>query len=57
MPYLTTDDLPDSVRGDLPPHAQAIYLAASNNAWRQHARDPDRERSCTALPWAAVKRR
>jgi cation transport regulator ChaB len=45
MPYRTTVDLPDSVRDHLPPHAQAIYLAAFNNAWRQHARDPDGEAS------------
>jgi cation transport regulator len=57
MPYNTTDDLPDSVRLHLPPHAQAIYLAAFNNAWRQYARDPDGEAIVHRIAWAAVKRR
>lgn len=57
MPYLTTDDLPDSVRHHLPPHAQEIYLAAFNNAWRQHAGDPDGEATVHRIAWSAVKRR
>lgn len=57
MPYLSTDDLPDEVRGHLPPHAQEIYLAAFNNAWRQHAGDLDREAIVHRIAWSAVKRR
>jgi cation transport regulator len=57
MPYPTTDDLPDSVRDHLPPHAQEIYLAAFNNAWRQHARDVDGEAVVHRIAWSAVKRR
>jgi cation transport regulator len=57
VPYLTTDDLPDSVRGHLPAHAQAIYLAAFNNAWRQHAWDADVEATVHRIAWSAVKRR
>jgi cation transport regulator len=57
MPYVTTDDLPDSVRAHLPPHAQEIYLAAFNNAWRQHARNPDGEPVVHRIAWSAVKRR
>jgi cation transport regulator len=56
MPYLITDDLPDSVRHHLPDHAQQIYLAAFNNAWRQHADDPDREAIVHRIAWSAVKR-
>ena len=41
MPYRDIEDLPDSVRNHLPPHAQEIYVAAFNNAWRQHAGEPD----------------
>ena len=41
MPYLTTDDLPHSIRGHLPLHAQEIFLAAFNNAWREYGHDPD----------------
>ena len=50
MPDLTTDDLPDPVRAYLPPHAQEIYLAAFNNAWRKHAGDLDGGRLCTTSP-------
>jgi cation transport regulator len=57
VPYLTTDDLPDSVRNHLPLHAQEIYLAAFNNAWQQHARDPDVEAIVYRIAWSAVKRR
>jgi cation transport regulator len=57
MPYLTTHDLPDSVRHHLPQHAQEIYLAAFNNAWRQHAQDPDVEATVHRIAWSAVKRR
>ena len=57
MPYRVTADLPESVRGRLPPHAQEIYLAAFNNAWRQHEGDPDGEAVVHRIAWAAVKRR
>ena len=60
MPYATTEDLPDSVRHHLPPHAQAIYLEAFNHAWEEYA-DPERRRSGSQeetahrVAWAAVK--
>lgn len=57
MPYRTVDDLPPSVRAHLPIHAQEIYLAAFNNAWRQHADAPDGEAIVHRIAWAAVKRR
>jgi cation transport regulator len=57
MPYQYIEDLPPSVRGHLPPHAQEIYLAAFNNAWRQHGREPDGEATVHRIAWAAVKRR
>nr|WP_294517726.1 ChaB family protein [uncultured Rhodopila sp.] len=57
MPYRETEDLPASVRGHLPQHAQEIYLAAFNNAWQQHARDADVEAIVHRIAWAAVKRR
>jgi len=57
MPYQTIEDLPRSIRGHLPPHAQEIYLAAFNNAWRQHADEPDGEATVHRIAWAAVKRR
>jgi len=57
MPYRTPDDLPESVRNHLPRHAQEIYVAAFNNAWRQHAGDPEGEAIVHRIAWAAVKRR
>ena len=57
MPYRTIDDLPDSVRGHLPEHAQEIFVAAFNNAWREHGDDPDIEAIAHRIAWGAVKRR
>lgn len=56
MPYSTIDDLPDAIRHHLPTHAQEIYIAAFNNAWRQHAADPDVEAIVHRIAWSAVKR-
>jgi cation transport regulator len=57
MPYTSTDELPISVQGHLPPHAQEIYLAAFNNAWDEYADRGPAEREPTAhrVAWAAVK--
>ena len=57
MPYATVDDLPPSVRTHLPPHAQAIYRAAFNNAWTEYqARGAEqREHTAHRVAWAAVK--
>lgn len=61
MPYKNLNDLPDSVRDNLPKHAQEIYQAAFNNAWEQYA-DPDkrrgdasREETAHRVAWSAVK--
>lgn len=63
MPYQTTDDLPDSVKDNLPKHAQEIYLAAYNSAWEEY-KDPDerqgeatREETAHRVAWAAVKKK
>ncbi len=42
MPYDTLSDLPDSVRDNLPKHAQEIYRAAFNNAWDEYHHDEAR---------------
>jgi cation transport regulator len=52
MPYKQIDDLPDSVRGHLPKHAQEIFLAAFNNAEKEY----DTEESAFRVAWSAVKR-
>jgi cation transport regulator len=58
MPYEFIEDLPQSVRGHLPPHAAEIYRSAFNNAWASYAeRGPAREEIAHRVAWAAVKRR
>lgn len=61
MPYERRSDLPEQVRGNLPAHAQDIYIAAYNSAWDQYD-DPDerrgdasREETAHKVAWAAVK--
>jgi cation transport regulator len=62
MPYKNLSELPDSVRDNLPQHAQEIYLAAYNNALEQYE-DPDKRKGNASLEevarrvvWAAVKK-
>lgn len=57
MPYRINDDLPPSIRGHLPPHAQDIYREAFNHAWDQYGGDLRREEIAHRVAWAAVKRR
>ncbi len=61
MPYRSHAELPDSVKGHLPEHAQDIYREAFNSAWDEYA-DPDRRRGDASreetahrVAWAAVK--
>lgn len=61
MPYDSISSLPDSVRDNLPKHAQEIYKEAFNNAWDRY-QDPDKRRGDTSreeashrTAWAAVK--
>ena len=56
MPFATISDLPEPLRHHLPRHALEIYLAAFNNAWRQHAGGPDQEAIAHRIAWSAVKR-
>lgn len=61
MPYDRKSDLPESVRDNLPDHAQEIYREAYNSAWEQydqpHERrgDKTREETAHSVAWAAVK--
>jgi len=43
LPYKTINDLPRSVRKNLPEHAQEIFLESFNNVWNEY-KEPD-ERS------------
>ena len=44
MPYEKLTDLPDSVRNNLPKHAQEIYWAAYNSAEEQYDEEDRRHR-------------
>ena len=62
MPYQRTSDLPDSVKDNLPGHAQEIYKEAFNSAYDQYDKpserrgDADREETAHKVAWAAVTR-
>jgi len=63
MPYSKKSELPDSVKNNLPEHAQEIYKEAFNNAWDEYS-DPDkrkggasREEAAHKVAWAAVKKK
>lgn len=61
MPYDKRSDLPESVRDNLPAHAQDIYKEAFNSAWSQYKdlddrrNDATREETAHRVAWAAVK--
>jgi cation transport regulator len=61
MPYDKLSELPDSVRDNLPKHAQEIYRAAYNSAWDQYKSaedrrgDASREETAHRVAWSAVK--
>lgn len=61
MPYQNRSELPDSVKNNLPAHAQDIYKEAYNSAWDEY-KDPDdrrgdasREEVSHRVAWSAVK--
>ncbi|MBA2239602.1 MAG: putative cation transport regulator ChaB [Lysobacter sp.] len=61
MPYKEIEDLPESVRDNVPKHAQEIYKEAFNSAWDEYE-DPDdprgdasREETAHKVAWSAVK--
>ena len=53
MPYSSIEDLPNSVQGHLPVHAQEIFLEVFNNAWKQYGD----EQTAFRVAWAAVKKK
>ncbi len=64
MPYKTIEDLPESVRHNLPIHAQEIYKSAYNNAQKQYSakerrRNPSEslEQVCHKVAWRAVEQK
>ncbi|MDL1864900.1 cation transport regulator ChaB [Betaproteobacteria bacterium PRO5] len=62
MPYKKNEDLPENVIHVLPSHAQDIYRAAFNNAWKEYADPADRneensrEETAHKVAWSAVKK-
>ncbi len=63
MPYDSLNELPKSVRDNLPKHAQEIYKEAFNSAWDQYE-DPEdrrgdasREETAHRVAWSAVKQK
>lgn len=52
MPYKTVKDLPDSVKNNLPQHAQEIYKEAFNSAMETYNDDEERSHR---VAWSAVK--
>ncbi len=53
MPYEELDDLPDSVKRNLPKHAREIYLKAYNSSEEQYDEENRRHR----VAWAAVEQK
>lgn len=53
MPYESRSDLPESVRDNLPAHAQDIYKEAFNSAWDQYHHEEERAHR---IAWGAVER-
>jgi cation transport regulator len=62
MPFTTRDDLPDTIKGVLPSHAQDIYKEAFNSAYDEYKDSDDRrgsesrEEVAHKVAWSAVKK-
>mgnify|MGYP001767690301 CR=1 FL=1 len=62
MPYDKISELPDSVRDNLPQHAQEIYRKAFNSAWDEYDKPEERrggasrEETAHKVAWSAVKK-
>ena len=54
MPYANRAELPDSVKDNLPPHAQDIYKEAFNSAWDQYDHEESRAHR---VAWGAVEKK
>mgnify|MGYP001103836002 CR=1 FL=1 len=63
MPYAKVSELPESVKVNLPRHAQEIYKEAFNSAWEQYDEpeerrgDASREEVAHKVAWSAVKQK
>jgi cation transport regulator len=63
MPYRSNRELPDSVKDNLPSHAQDIYREAFNSAYDEYEDPEDRRGSASReevahkVAWSAVKQK
>ena len=63
MPYENISNLPLPIKNNLPVHAQEIYRAAFNNAWKEYKNPQKRvgqasqEETAHKVAWAAVKKK
>ena len=63
MPYEDITNLPASVKGSLPEHAQELYMEAFNSAWQRYAAPESRrgaaslEETAHKVAWNAVKQK
>lgn len=63
MPYDSIEELPESVKNNLPKKAHEIYKEAFNSAWDQYDRPEERkgrasrEETSHKVAWAAVKQK
>ena len=63
MPYDRITELPDSVKDNVPKHAQEIYKEAFNSAWDEYKDsderrgDASREETADKVAWNAVKQK
>lgn len=63
MPYKNNEDLPDSVKDNVPKHAQDIYREAYNSAYDEYKEpeerrgDASREETAHKVAWSAVKQK
>ncbi len=54
MPFANRGELPDSVKDNLPAHAQDIYKEAFNSAWEQYDHEESRAHR---VAWGAVEKK
>jgi cation transport regulator len=54
MPYSSRSELPESVKDNLPAHAQDIYKEAFNSAWDEYKHDESRAHR---VAWGAVEKK
>lgn len=52
MPYKSNEELPDSVKNNLPEHAQTIFRKTFNNAHEEYGT----EEQAFKVAWSAVKK-